>query len=182
MLAVVAPAAGGEGHSAGMADHLARAQRHNRAAFLLVALGVGLMVFALVDADSRRDPVDSTSPALTSAPTVLGAVVTRPALAAAAPAAAVELDLPTGTADRTTIRPTRRPEIGEALTIENPDSATPPPQIGDALTIERSTTTTSSTSSTTSSTSSTSTTESTTTTTDGPTSSTTVDTTVTTQP
>jgi hypothetical protein len=109
-----------------MADHMARRQRRNRGALLLVALGFGLMVFTVVDADSGNDAVDTTAPA-TSEPTVLGVVVTRPTTPPPAePASAAVLDLPDPTTARPrgTTRTTKLPQIGEALTIDNPNPVT----------------------------------------------------------
>ena len=138
---------GCEEHSAGMADHMARAQRRNRGALLLVALGIGLMAFTVVDANSGHDSLDTSSPD-TSSPTVLGAVVTRPADAPTAAAASpAPLELPSATTAgrspaRDTTRTTVLPQIGEALTIDNPNPVTTTTSTSTSTTTESTTTTT----------------------------------------
>src|SRR5688572_10111008 len=104
-----------------MTDHMKRAERRNRGAFLLVALGIGLVVFALVDDGSRNDAVIDTGVgrSSTSAPTVLGMVITRgDGTPQADPAAAAPFEVPTSTSSSG--RPTHA--VG--------GTTTPPPTIG----------------------------------------------------
>ena len=121
-----------------MADHMAKRDRRGRAAYLLIALGVGLAAFALVDADPGSEVAVDTSVSQPqgSSPTVLGSTVTAPAVVPTARAATpATFDLPTTTARSPRLR---RPTLGAPRTT----TTVPPPVIGPPQTIVNTTTTT----------------------------------------
>jgi hypothetical protein len=148
----------------GMAAHMAPPERRNRGAFLLIALGIGLMVFALTDPSTEPDVQVDTGVGhlVTSSPTVLGMVVTTddgaPAADPAAPAT-----FATGGNGRTPGR-TTRPTT--STTERTTQSTTPPPTLAPPWSIENTTTTVDTTTSSTVEDTTTTTTEDTTTTTE----------------
>lgn len=120
----------------GMAAHMARRDRRNRGAFLVIALGIGLIVFALTEPNPEPDlQVDTgVGRPVTSSPTVLGMVVTAddgaPSADPAAPAT-----FATGRNRRTDGRTTR------STTSTTDGTTTPPPTLGPPWSIENTTTT-----------------------------------------
>jgi hypothetical protein len=164
-----------------MPAHMARTDRGRRWGILLIALGIGLAVFALVDGGPGSDVVLDSTPgsSASTSPTVLGAVVTHTPLAHAATPATFAAPGTTVREPATTRRPLRRPTKGA-----DPGTTTttqPPAQLGPPWSIETTTTTTRPTTSTTAGTTTT-TTEATTTTTEASTTTTEEPTTTTEEP
>jgi hypothetical protein len=115
-----------------MPNHLATPTRRHRAGSLLIAVGLAVAVLALVDGDPQPGTtIDAGAGASTSAPTVLGAVITRGIEAPLAePAEPATFELPAGStrpAGRSAGTPsadtTPPPTLGPAWSIVNPDPA-----------------------------------------------------------
>jgi hypothetical protein len=136
-----------------MAAHMARTDRRRRWGFLLIALGLGVATFALIDGDPGSDvALDSDAGrSVTSSPTVLGSTITAapaptvPTAGAAAPAT-FELTAPPLDVRRTTVttRPRRPTRIDgpTAPTTTSTTSPAPPPTLAPPWSIENTTTTT----------------------------------------
>jgi hypothetical protein len=115
---------------------MARRERRNRGAFLVIALGIGLIVFALTEPNPEPDVQLDTGVgrSVTSSPTVLGMVVTAddgaPAADPAAPA--------TFATDRNGRPDARR---SRSATSTTRGTTEPPPTLGPPWSIENTTTT-----------------------------------------
>ncbi|MEO7430208.1 MAG: hypothetical protein ABIY48_12585 [Acidimicrobiales bacterium] len=158
-----------------MAAHMAPRDRVRTWGALLVAMGVALAVFGLIDTHPGSDVAPGGDPGhlAVSSPTVLGSVVTAapvaPAADAASPATfapAVARSVTVAGRNAASPRPTRgdSPVTTGATTSSTAGSTTTPPTIAPPLTIENTTTTTDPGTSSTSTTESTTTSEATTTT------------------
>ena len=121
-----------------MPAHMAKTERRSRGAFLLIALGIGVAVFALIDANPGSDEALDTGIIRPSAssPTVLGATVTTPPVVPTAGAATpATFGVPSSVAAPDRTRPPIRGGLGTSTTL-------PSPVIGPPTSIYNSTTTT----------------------------------------